>query len=450
MGSIRIILFFLFPLLLSCCFNAGHILTKGEIRNMKERYLFNQNGRKAYMPLMYGLKNQADKIFTVPGVNRVGTLQYDNGLTMIDMADDEHLKYKLIAKNYDDEIFGDYVYSFSPIYSENEFLYSQAYDVYKINLSSGEVTSYDLYKTLLKKSGINIHRIQLVNKPGTFLLEFQMPNVDHEIKEGKLITFSDNVKVGDSLKLGFHSYSYDQPWQYNNGIIFTYDSVANKIICHTSEFKDTTHPFAEIFNRNNCTFRKLKEFSIHPKLPFGVVIEIGKDIDWEKYDKLPPTLEREKITDALVVQASIHALYLIRWDTPDTNKQFVPLFTEPASVIPGLHPLTYSDFQWSPDGKWLVFRDETQYQEYKYGNLTAEENPVFIALPVSEKNQLFIGEPLYLGKVMREKATPQSSAWIQKPVSFVVSDGLMLYKWDLDNVGTATKVNSPNDVVPVK
>jgi hypothetical protein len=399
---------------------------------------------------MYGLKNETDKIFTVPGVNRVGTLQYDNGLTMIDMADDENLHYKVVAKNYDDEIFGDYVYSFSPVYSEDEFLYSQSYDVYKINLNSGEVVSYDLYKTLLKESGINIHRIQPVNKTLTFLVEFQFPNVDHEIKEGKLITFSDNATVLDSLTLGKHSLSYDQPWQYNNELFFTYDSAANKILCHTSEFKATSHPFAEIFNRNNGAFRKLKEFLIHPKLPFGVIIEIGKDVDWDKYDKLPPTDEREKLTDALVAQASIHALYLIRWDTPDTNKQFVPLFTEPVSVIPGLHPKTYSDFQWAPDGKWLVFRDETQYQEYNYGDLTAEENPVFIALPINENNPMYIGEPLYLGKIMREKATPQSSAWIQKPVSFVVSDGLMLYKWDLDNIGTATKINSPNDVVPVK
>lgn len=369
---------------------------------------------------------------------------------MIDMADDEHLHYKLVAKDYDEEVFGNYTYSFSPVYSEDEILYCQATDVYRININTGNVTFYDLYKPITKKAGIDVHRIQPIGKADNFLCEFQVYNYNKAIKEGKLIHFADNVNVFDSMQLGFKYLSYDQPWQYNNGVIFTYDSTANKIVCHTSEFKDTSHPFAEIFNRNNGTFRKLKEFLIHPKLPFGIVIEIGKDIDWEKYDKLPPTLEREKITDALVVQASIHALYLIRWDTQDTNKQFVPLFTEPASVIPGLHPQTYSDFQWSPDGKWLVFRDETQYQEYKYGDLTAEQNPVFIALSVSEKNQLFIGEPLYLGKVMREKATPLSSAWIQKPVSFVVSDGLVLYKWDLDNVGTATKVNSPNDVVPVK
>lgn len=450
MGSLRIILFFLISLLVSFGCTTKSILTKGEIRDMKERYIFNQNGRKAYMPLMYGLKNETNQIFTVPGVNRVGTLQYDNGLTFVDMTDDEKLHYNVVAKDFDDEIYGDYVYSFSPVYSDEEFLYSQAYDVYKININNGQVTSYDLYKTLLKESGINIHRIQPVNKQDIFLVEFQYPNVNHEIKEGKLISFSGSAAVLDSLTLGKHSLSYDQPWQYNNGTIFIYDSAANKIKCCTSDFKDTSHPFAEIFNRNNSTFRKLNEFLIHPKLPFGIVVEIGHDIDIKKLENIPVSEARTKLLDTLDAQSRIHALYLIRWDTPDTNKQFVPLFTEPASVIPGLHPKTYSDFQWSPDGKWLVFRDETQYQEYKYGDATAEENPVFIALPISENNPLFIGEPLYLGKVMREKATPKSSAWIQKPVCFVVSDGVMLYKWNLDTIGTATKVNSPTDIVPVK
>lgn len=49
-------LFCLLPLLFSSCGNTRDILKKGDIRDMKERYIFNQNGRKAYMPLMYGLK----------------------------------------------------------------------------------------------------------------------------------------------------------------------------------------------------------------------------------------------------------------------------------------------------------------------------------------------------------------------------------------------------------
>ena len=83
-------------------------------------------------------------------------------------------------------------------------------------------------------------------------------------------------------------------WQLNNGNIFTYDSASNKLLCHTTELKKTTHPFAEIFNRNSGKFRKLKEFLIHPTLPFGIVAEIGKDIDWSNKKSWLPVMDRHE------------------------------------------------------------------------------------------------------------------------------------------------------------
>ncbi len=79
------------------------------------------------------------------------------------------------------------------------------------------------------------------------------------------------------------------------------------MLCHTVELKPTTHPFAEIFNRNNRNFRKLKEFLIHPTLPFGIVVEIGKDWDSEKinaihrsFDSLIIPLEKERDRHAFI------------------------------------------------------------------------------------------------------------------------------------------------------
>jgi hypothetical protein len=45
-----------------------------------------------------------------------------------------------------------------------------------------------------------------------------------------------------------------------------------------------------------------------------------------------------------------------------------------------------------------------------------------------------LGKPQVLGKVLRENARPTSTAWIAKPLSFVVSDGQVLYKWELDGL----------------
>jgi hypothetical protein len=93
-----------------------------------------------------------------------------------------------------------------------------------------------------------------------------------------------------------------------------------------------------------------------------------------------------------------------------------------------LKGLECSDFQFSPDGKWLVFRDDSEMI------LQSIANPTFVAMPVDANNPMFLGKPRILGKVMRENARPTSTAWITKPLSFVVSDGKVLYKWELNNL----------------
>ncbi|MBN1603015.1 MAG: hypothetical protein JW915_15505 [Chitinispirillaceae bacterium] len=441
----RWILILLATLIVACSNKPEYTLSKEDLKNMRERYIFNQNGKKAYMPLLYGLKNYVFKIFPVPGSNRVGTLEYDNGFTLIEFKEEE-LNYDLVVKDYEEEVYGDFKFSFAPVYSEDELIYGQNSRFHCINLKKRSIHTFDLFGNIIKYTGEYFYRIQYTGTDSVFLCEKGEPNTTNLLKNIKVIKFGKTSSEQGNIFAGVNDITYSQPWQLSQNVIFTYDSAANKLLCHTVELKPTIHPFAEIFNRNNRNFRKLKEFLIHPTLPFGIVVEIGKDWDSEKIDAIPI-----EVFDSLIIplekERDRHTFYLLRWDTNDTNKQFVPIFTEPSSIIAGLHPKTYSDFQWSPDGKWLVFRDETQYEEWQDDTPISQENPVFIALPIKSDNSLYIGEPLYLGKVMRENATPESSAWVQKPVSFVVSDGLVLYKWDLDNISTAMQINSPNDVV---
>jgi hypothetical protein len=66
--------------------------------------------------------------------------------------------------------------------------------------------------------------------------------------------------------------------------------------------------------------------------------------------------------------------------------------------------------------------------------LQSVPNPTFIAMPIDGDRQMPLGKPKVLGKVMRENSRPTSTAWITKPLSFVVSDGTVLYKWELDGL----------------
>ena len=61
-------------------------------------------------------------------------------------------------------------------------------------------------------------------------------------------------------------------------------------------------------------------------------------------------------------------------------------------------------------------------------------NPTFVAMPVDVNREMPLGQPKNLGKVMRRNACPTSTAWIKEPLSFVVSDGKVLYKWELENL----------------
>lgn len=142
----------------------------------------------------------------------------------------------------------------------------------------------------------------------------------------------------------------------------------------------------------------------------------------------------------LALQREIHALYLLRWDTSDEKKQLIPILTDSITLIPPVFIKKYSHFEFSPDGSWLVFRDDSK----------SEERPVFIALPVEPGAPLFFGEPLYLGLLING-SEPTTTAWTTDPLSFVVTaEDYLIWKWDLGMIKEALVLNPGKDVVPTE
>ena len=71
----------------------------------------------------------------------------------------------------------------------------------------------------------------------------------------------------------------------------------------------------------------------------------------------------------------------------------------------------------SPAGDWLVLCNRTKKDKYEY----------FI-MNINRKYFSYIGPLLgYLGEV----DSPSSTAWIEKPLSFVVSQEEKLMKWEI-------------------
>jgi hypothetical protein len=97
--------------------------------------------------------------------------------------------------------------------------------------------------------------------------------------------------------------------------------------------------------------------------------------------------------------------------------------------------LAYQSF--SPDGSWYVVGFVEDY---------VSQSPYFVAIPVTPVDKehpyfLDIDNLVVLGQV----AGLTSIAWTFEPTSYVVSNGELLYKWDLDELPNARVFEEPED-----
>ena len=219
----------------------------------------------------------------------------------------------------------------------------------------------------------------------------------------KLIEFDGkgNYTPLSEIKTGKDEVGYSEPWAIHNKTIFLYNNDSIKITAYDMNFKPVPHPFCALFNSFK-EFRRLDQLTMHPTLPIAILVEINK------------------------VGRGGYKVYLANWTNPDPEKRLIELLDREISIFSDvdIDGLYVSDFQFSPDDRWLVFRDESEDQK----------NPIFVAMPVDGNKNMPIGKPHILGKVLRENASPSSTAWIKKPLNFVACDGLVLYKWELDNL----------------
>lgn len=421
--------------------------SKNGAYKMPDYDIINQKNGKLFLPYNVMLKEPIRRIFPVPVKDAVGTIDFDNAITVIKFRGDTTPDYDIVAKDFLAEVTGDFFFGFCPVFSDEMIVYTQTRWAVVANVKTGKVISPILTMSLDDYIGgiiaIDVSKkMFVVNKliPATEGSS-QMLNV-MRLENDKFISIGEINAGGD--------FPLPQPWLVHDRKIITYDSAANKLLCHDAKLHPSYHPFVEIFNRNNRSFRKLKEMIIHPTLPFGLVVEIGKDLDWDMIYAMPLNAETDKIKRALYKKQEIHALYLLRWDTSDTGKQYIPIHNDTFSLLPPLVIRQYGRFSFSPDGRWLVFGHE-DLSEDKAGNFYGgKEQPFFVALPVDENNPLFFGEPIFLGRTLIKNNDLTSTAWSTNPTAFVAADGLCLYKWDIGNLYAARTLMTPDTLFPLK
>jgi hypothetical protein len=367
-------------------------LSKKEIKEMKAQYLLEYGKPPALWPITVGLKEECD-IFSVPEENAVATNSLNNAITLL-RFDKDKVGYDELRKEFIDGVgSGDKFYP--GIFSDQWTGYTQTRGFLLFNLKDRSFADH----IIIKPSYEWITNVGTINGDKKEFL-FQVCRAD-EKRFLRIMEFDGKggFKQISELQAGPHPVGYIEPWAIQNETIFVYNNESIKITTYDINFKPVPHPFCELFNSMK-NFRCLGELAIHPSLPFALLVEND---------------------------TNENRVWLARWNHPDKDKRLIELIGQKISVLSGMPPkkdFLCSKFQFSPDGKWLVFRDNSE----------SSDNPLFVAMPIDGTQEMPLGKPHILGKVMRENGRPKSTAWITKPLSFVVCDGQVLYKWELEGL----------------
>ena len=397
----RFLIFILLPVIVVSC--SVNTLSKKEIATMKTHYNLQYGKNPDIWPVMVGLKDDMTDIFSVPIENAVGTNCLNNAITALRFKDDK-IEYDELKRNFvegvgiGDKFYPDMVNGPWIGYTQTRgFLLFNTHDKHGIRYMP-PMTGDEYYTGVKTFDESNLQ----------FVFQKKEAYWPEGIRHLQLLEFKPDgtFKTLAEMKAGAHEIKYVEPWAIQNKTLFVYKNDSVKIGAFDKEFKSVHHPFCDLFNSLE-DFKRLDQIVFHPNAPIAIIVEIerkGRNKYWA---------------------------YLACWQNKDPEKWFVELLGQEISMFTewrDLKGLKCSHFEFSPDGKWLIFRDDSEMV------LQNVANPTFVAMPVDVNREMPLGKPKILGKVMREHAQPTSTAWISKPLSFVVSDGFVLYKWELDNL----------------
>lgn len=366
-------------------------------------------------------------VFAVPKDNMVGTNELDNAIKLLEFKNDEELEQHTVKKDFMEMVTGPFEFRFLPVWSDEEIAYSQSKGFLLTDIVNKKVEIHtispgmyagDIENVAVFDGAARIFVLEVLKSSGNGVADIW------DEKTLKVIRFeNDTFTVLAEHPAGIKTSAYTEPWFVYQKKIFIYNDSTTKLESFDENFKPVAHPLAETFNQNSKIFRRLQEFKIHPTIPFALVTEIGKEPDVSKLNNLSPEAKL-KALEPLYDEAGRRTLFLYRWTEHDEKMRMTPLLSIAGSIWKSYNPEdNYSNFDFSPDGKWCVFRDHT-------GN---SKNPVFVAVPINEKNPLLLGKPIKLGNAMRGDAIePKSITWTTKPTAFIMCDGMLIYRWNLD------------------
>ncbi|MBD3345521.1 MAG: hypothetical protein GF401_10705, partial [Chitinivibrionales bacterium] len=329
---------------------------------MKAEYAIQYGKQPDLWPIIIGMKDPDTDIFSVPVENAVGTNSIHNAITLIKFNNDQVI-YDEVRRNFIDGVGSGNKY-YAGIFSDQWIGYAQTRGFLLFNLATKSFADHiplqsgDEYFTGV--SAFDAKKFQFI---------FQVRNDCYLDSKRflRLLEFDTqgNFKQLANFEAGLHKVGYLEPWAIRNKTIFIYNNDSISITAYDMNFNPVKHPFCDLFNSIE-NFRCLDQLTLHPSLPLAVLVE----------------MDREARTD--------YKVYLVNWQHPDPEKRIIELLRQeisPFSEWAKIRSLYVSDFQFSPDGSWLVFRDESEEV------IQRAPNPTFIAMPVDGDYSVPLGKP---------------------------------------------------------
>jgi hypothetical protein len=413
-----------------------------ELRAMGDTVVMDYGDYEVVLPPeVYFSGGYCDNLFAVPNDNMVGTNDFDNAIKLLEFKTSEELSSHTVRKDFMEMVNGPFEFRFLPVWSKKEIAYSQSKGFLIVNIPDKKVEIYTISPGIYSGDIENISILDADKRIFVFELLNSSGDEDGNVWNNKVlrvIQFTNNsFTVLAEHPAGKKTSAYTEPWFVYDKKIFIYNDSTTKIEVFDETFKTISHPIATVFNNNHVAFRCMREIVVHPTMPFALIVEQGKFPKEDAINKvlsLPANVSKSAV-DALLADSERKSFYLFRWTEQDPQKQLIPLVSIAGSIWKSFNPQnSFSQFTFSPDGKWVVFRDETE----------STSKPDFVAIPVSPKNPLYLGKPVKLGKILREDAhETEGTAWTTNPTAYVVSDGMLLYRWNLDRIPSLRRVVAP-------
>jgi hypothetical protein len=320
----------------------------------------------------YRVKESLSHIFSVPERGSIGTNSMNNAITVLDLSG-KRVKYREVRRNFIDEAeSGDMV--FLPEFSKDTIGYSQTRGFLLFNVKTGEFRDR-LMVRLLQLTIQDVAVLDWEKRLFLFNMDFT-PGFDGSTADLHMMDLS-----GPEPKdVATFEIKKEPLWAALGKTTFYFTKEGERLKLHALDewLKPVEHPLLAIYDARFPN-GEAELPTVHPNHPIAIF-----------------ATEEGASEDTLSVLG-------VSWRSPEDKAS-----SEPRSKAFKLLESMSGGFRFSPDGKWVLFRDRTG------GPLR------YVAMPVDPALPHYFGPPVLLET--KEEVSDRwngNCAWISDPVSVV-------------------------------